>query len=264
MTTVNKTYLPAPRSLQPPFDVAVVIPTVLRATLTRAVESVYRQRFSGTIQILLGIDHMRGDVSVLGEIERDCPAHCVLSVLDLGYSTSTWHGGLHPVSCGGALRTILSYAANSRRIAYLDDDNWWGEDHLQTLGEALHQRDWAYSLRWYVDQKTGTPLCIDEWESVGPNAGIFKDRFGGFVDTNCLMIDKLACEPVLRWWSLPLRGEPHGYGEDRNVFHYLKQHHKWGSTGRATSYYVIKPSDAMHPARLKWSKEKTTAAAQAS
>jgi hypothetical protein len=38
---------------QTPFDVAVVIPTVLRPTLLRAVRSIFRQDLKGRIQILI-------------------------------------------------------------------------------------------------------------------------------------------------------------------------------------------------------------------
>ena len=132
-------------------------------------------------------------------------------------------GGLYPGASCGALRTILSYAAHSRRVAYLDDSSWWAPDHLHTLCEALNGRDWAFSLRWYVDPQTQQPLCIDEWEAVGPDAGIFKSRFGGFVPASCLMLDKVVCEPVLRWWSFPLPGDSRALSEDRNVFHFLRE-----------------------------------------
>jgi hypothetical protein len=256
MEELSTSFGAVPSHLQMPFDFAVVIPTILRPTLKRAVSSVFRQRSAGRIQILIGVDQAIGDRSVLDEIQQECPAHCALSIIDLGYSTSQRHGGLHPGASGGVLRTILSYAANSRAIAYLDDDNWFGEDHLRTLGDALSGNDWAFSYRWFVEQATGTPLCIDEWESVGPSAGVFCARFGGFVDPNCLMIDKLKCEPVLRWWCFPIPGDPRAMSEDRLVFDYLMRYHSCGATGQATSFYVIQPEDGMHPHRLRWIQEK--------
>jgi hypothetical protein len=259
MDQLATSFAPADPTVQTPFDAAVVIPSILRPTLPRAVESVFRQRFPGRIQVLVGIDRAIGDRAMLDGLRRDCPAHCALTILDLGYSTSSRHGGLYPGASGGALRTILSYAANSRAVAYLDDDNWFGKDHLRTLRDAMAGRDWAFSQRWYVEQGTGTPLCVDEWESVGPGAGVFRERFGGFVDPNCLMIDKVACEPALRWWCFPLRGDPRAMSEDRLVFDYLMRHHPWGATGRATSFYEIQPEDGMHPYRLRWIQQKREA-----
>jgi hypothetical protein len=259
MDDLTTSFVPADPAPPAPFDAAVVIPTVLRPTLRRAVASVFRQRFPGRIQILVGIDRAIGNRSVLDDLRRECPAHCALTVLDLGYSTSSRHGGLYPGASGGALRTILSYAAHSRAVAYLDDDNWFGEDHLRTLRDAMDGNDWAFSLRWFVDRDTGEPLCVDRWESVGPGAGAFRESLGGFVDTNCLMIDKVACEPTLRWWCFPLPGDPRAMSEDRMVFDDLARYHPFGATNRATSYYVIHPEDGMHPFRLQWIQQTTAA-----
>jgi hypothetical protein len=145
---------------------------------------------------------------------------------------------------------VLSYLANSRHVAYLDDDNWWGHGHLSSLLSAVEGQDYAYSHRWFVDAATLQPLAIDHWESVGPDAGVFRDRFGGFVDPNTLMIDKVRCEPVLRWWMVPADAH-RGLAADRNVFDALRRHHQGRSTGRPSCYYVMNPDDQRHPWRLK-------------
>jgi hypothetical protein len=237
---------------QRPFDVAVVIPTILRPSLLRAVASIYRQAGVASIQVLLGIDRPGGDRTLLDHLARHRPGHCALTVLDLGYSTSARNGGLHPAGTGGALRTILSYAAHSRYVAYLDDDNWWHENHLASLLHAVAGHDWAWSLRWYADDQQATPLCIDRWESVGPGAGVYRKRFGGFVDPGCLLIDKIACESVLRLWCLPLPGDRTAMSTDRPVFAYLHKRKRHAGTGLATAYYTIQPSDCMHRQRLRW------------
>jgi hypothetical protein len=237
---------------QAPCDAAVVVTTVLRPTLGRSLRSVFAQKFSGSIQILLGIDSPTEDMAVVREAARECPPSCLLSVLNLGYASAACRGGLYPGASSGALRTILSYAANSRRVAYLDDGCWWAPDHLHTLCQALAGRDWAFSLRWYFDPQSQQPLGIDEWEAVGPDAGIFKARFGGFVPASCLMLDKVVCEPVLRWWSFPLPGDSRALSEDRNVFHFLREQYRWGSTRQASCYFVLDPEDGMHRQRLDW------------
>jgi len=253
MTMTIAEYLgPDSHSRQTPYDAAVIITTIVPSTLPRALRSVFAQKLSGSIQILIGIDSPSEDGAVLREVARECPPTCLLSVLNLGYATAARRGGLYPGASNGALRTILSYAANSRRIAYLDDSSWWAPDHLHTLCEAMTGRDWAFSLRWYVDPQTQQPLCIDEWEAVGPDAGVFKARFGGFVPASCLMLDKVVCEPVLRWWSFPLPGDSRGLSEDRNVFHFLREQYRWGSTRQASCYFVLDPTDGMHRQRLDW------------
>lgn len=240
-------------------DVAVVIPTVLRPSLRQAVQSVFNQTFSGAIQVLIGVDKREGGQEVLEDALRSRPGNVQVMVFDPGYSTSVRHGGLHEARDGGALRTILSYAANSRFVAYLDDDNWWAEDHLSTLLEAIRGHQWAYSLRWFVEPQSSRPVCVDDWESVGPAGGIFREQFGGFVDPSTLMIDKVACEPLLRFWSIPLQEDAKGMSADRNIFHLLRRHYSSRPTGRPTCFYRMNPQDPLHPLREQMIARKTDA-----
>jgi hypothetical protein len=236
----------APR--QQPFDAAVVVPTLLRPSLTRAVRSIFAQDFPGRIQVLVGIDIADGDRGQLDVLRRECPGNMALDVFDLGYSTSIQHGGLYPNRCSGSLRTILTYAANSRYVAYLDDDNWWAPDHLAGLRAAIEGQDWSWSLRWFVEPEGDAPICVDEWESVGPGAGLYQERYGGFVDTSSLMVDKLACHHVMPYWSLTPYAD--GRGEDRLIFEQLKERSQRG-TGRPSSFYTLSVSDPQHLVRLQ-------------
>lgn len=241
--------LAGPEDRQRPFDVAVVMPTLLRPSLARAAASVFAQDLPGRIQLLIGIDLAEGERAQLAALAAACPSHIALDVLDLGYSTSVAHGGLYPNRCSGSLRTILSYAANSRYLAYLDDDNWWAPDHLSTLAAAIGERDWSWSQRWFVEPDApAEPIAIDRWESVGPGAGLYAERYGGFVDPSSLMLDKLACHGVLPLWSLA--AYPDGRGEDRLVFAELKSRPQRG-TGQATSFYRMSARDPQHVTRLR-------------
>jgi hypothetical protein len=233
------------RDTQTPFDVAVVIQTILRPSLSRAVRSVFRQDLKGRIQVLVGIDKKQGHDSLLDELIQQCPSHIRITVVDLGYSTSRRHGGLYSTRYGGGLRTILSYAANSRFVAYLDDDDWWAHDHLSSLLAAIQGKDWAFSYRWIVDQPTGWPICRDEWDSVGTQPGINKDRFGGFVAPSTLMLEKEACHFVLPFWSLAAWDD--ATGEDRLVFAALLKDHSWVATGKYSSYYEMRPPEQLEP-----------------
>lgn len=222
---------------QKPADVAVVIPTVFRPSLPRAVRSVFSQSEAGRIQVLIGIDKRQGDGAMLDALSNECPSHVTLTILDLGYSTSYRFGGFYSNRFSGALRTILSYAANSRYVAYLDDDDWWGRGHLSSLLSAISGKDWAFSYRWLVDSETGWPICRDEWDSVGPGAGINRERFGGFVSPSNLLLDKVACHFILPYWSLSPFAD--GTGEDRLVFRELLKHPSRAATGKYTCYYTM-------------------------
>jgi hypothetical protein len=237
--------------LQQPFDAAVIIPTTCRPSLQRAVTSVFRQIGVARIHVLIGVDVVRGDPTVIDRLLAERPPHHAVTVLDLGYSTSVRHGGLYPSQDGGALRTMLTYAANSRYVAYLDDDNWLHESHLARLRTAIEGHDWAYTLRWFVEPETLEPLAVDRWESVGPGQGVYRELFGGFVDPNSLMLDKLKCAAAIASWTIPMQGDARGRTADRIVFDRLRGHSA-GSTNTPTAYYLLNPSDANSRVRLDY------------
>lgn len=222
---------------QQPFDVAVVIQTVGRSTLGQAVESVFSQDLAGRIQLLIGVDQWKaGDASLLKELRQQCPDHIDLMILELGYATSRHYGGLYSNAYGGALRTILTYMANSRYVAYLDDDNWFAPNHLSSLVHAARGKAWAFSHRIFVDANSDTELCEDSWESMGPGKGVYGQAQGGFVDTSSILIDKLACHYAIPAWSEgPYQG---GVGEDRHFFSKIKAL-PHGGTNLPTSYYRV-------------------------
>ena len=230
-------------SLQQPFDAAVVIQTIGRPTLVQAVQSVFTQDCGGRIQILIGVDKRQGDPTLIDQLRAECPDHVALTILDPGYSTSQRHGGLYSNYFGGSLRTVLSYLANSRFVAYLDDDNWYAPQHLSALLAAIDGKSWAFSQRILVDRKADEVICNDEWESRGPGRGVYDRAFGGFVGTSGLMLDKLACHEILPTWSISRFAR--GDGEDRMVFERLKGL-PYGSTEQYTVFYRTN-LDGAHP-----------------
>jgi hypothetical protein len=242
--------------LQTPFDAAVVVPTVLRPSLLRAVRSVYAQKGAGRVQVLIGVDAPLGDAVVLDVLRRERPDHVALTVVDPGYSTSARHGGVHGAYDGGALRGVLTLLANSRRVAYLDDDNHWADDHLRSLQDAITGDVWAYALRCFVNPLTNAVVCTDEWESVGPGRGVYAKAFGGFVDPNCLMVDKVACPAVAAEWTRPLYDGGQRDSADRCVFDRLRRETPGAATGRVSVFYTLPEIDADGAQRLalirKW------------
>lgn len=225
-------------------DVAVVLPTTLRPSLPRAVRSVFAQTGVASIQLLIGVDIRQGAPAMLESLRAECPPHVGLTILDLGYSTSSRHGGVYPNHYGGALRTILSYAADAPFVAYLDDDDWWSPEHLSALLAVIPGHDWAFSNRWLVDRETGWTICRDEWDSVGPGRGINQERYGGFSCPSSLLLNKQSCHFVFPHWSLA--AFPDGTGEDRMVFAQLKEA-SWAASGRFSCYYEMAPEVQSHP-----------------
>jgi len=235
-----------------PFDITVVIPTLGRIELLKALHSIKKQDFKGRIQILIGIDKLNGDARMIKALGRDLPDHMGLMVFDPGYSTSKRHGGLHEAFDGGALRTILSYLAHAPYVAYLDDDNAWYPHHLSDLHKAIQNKHYAFSLRHFIHPDGKTPICTDIWESVGPNKGFYSNKFNGFVDPNCLMIDVQSCLKLVPLWARPIKGDAEAMSADRVIFHFLAQFAQAGSTNRVSVAYHLNDKDPMHSLRAMY------------
>ncbi len=99
---------------------------------------------------------------------------------------------------------------------------------------AVAGKAWAFSLRHFVDADSGASLCPDTWESVGPDRGVYGKAQGGFVDTNCYFMDKLACNDVFPEWAVTRFAG--GTGGDRQVLAKLRDR-PWGTNDAHTVFY---------------------------
>jgi len=228
--------------VQTPADVAVIMPTIVRPALGPALRSVFQQRFSGRIQVLVGVDRMLGDPAIIDEVMAERPDNVSVLLLNLPWSTSKRHGGVHLPGDGGSLRSILSYMANAHYVAYLDDDNAWLPDHLQQLHAAAQGKLWAFAHRMLVDGRTNTDIAHDRWDSVGPDKGRFAER-GGFVDPNCLMVNKLQGAQLFGLWAETGTGKV-AMTADRNFFRGLRQR-AFGEVVDPTVRYFLRPDNIL-------------------
>jgi hypothetical protein len=173
-------------------DVAVVYETQFEPGLEAALESLYHQNFKGSVQLLLGVERALAAPREIKAILQAAPRHIAVDVIDLGYPTQRRFGGVHR---GGALRTVLSLAARSRRVTYMDDATVLFPGHLAGLIDALGSHAWAWT-RWYDDYQT-------------------EHLDGQYLPPAALMIDKIICQPVLHFWTFGeqqgSRERPEGY-----------------------------------------------------
>jgi hypothetical protein len=236
-------------------DIAIVIVTICRQALLRAVRSIYYQKFNGRLQILIGVDHDKfGQKSSLqAKLEEERPDNVTLTWIDLGYSTSRRHGGPHASFYGGSLRSALTLLADAEIVMYLDDDDWLSEDHCASILGAIANKKWAFSYSIYADGNTGKGLCIDELESVGVNRGCYAKKLGGFVRPSGLAVNKLQLMKIHHLWSIS--AFPTGDGEDRLIFDLLR-HESHGCTGKATVFCAIDPNDVLHAMRVAFMQSK--------
>ena len=234
-------------------DISIVITTVGRDSILRALSSIFQQRFIGNIQVIIALDmDLYGKYIIYKKVINDtCPSNINLTWIELGYSTSIKHGGIHSCKFGGSLRTIMSFMARSKYVMYLDDDDWLAVDHIKDILNSIENRYWSYAYCYYADGNNDLPLCIDKIESVGVNKGIYKEKFGGFVRPSGMLVNKLLVSEYLYLWA----DSPYesGDGEDRLIFDKLR-YLEHACTGNPTVYYSLDPKDANHNLRLNYMK----------
>jgi hypothetical protein len=235
------------------FDIAVVLQTIARPSVYRAIRSVFEQRLGGRIHLLIGVDRGEDDRDIRDYV-RSAPDNVVCSIVNIGMSNATIYGGVYSNRFGGSLRAALSLLANAQYVAYLDDDDWWDDSHLALMLTALADAQWAFSLRRYVNPLTQAEIGEDRWESVGPGKGAYNEQFGGFVCPSCLALDKMHFAHLLHMWGYsPFDA---GDGEDRLFFELLvNSGASWAGTNAVTTSYAINPADKNHPRRLEWFEE---------
>jgi len=232
-------------------DISVVISSVCRLTLIRSVESIFNQDFEGKIQVLVGVDiDLEGnEAKIRQHLESIRPDFCTLTWINIGYSTSERHGGVHSCYFGGSLRTALSFLADSKYVMYLDDDDWLASSHCSLMYSSIGDNHWVASHCVFADSNTSEGICVDLIESVGVGKGVYRDLYGGFVRPSGLMINKLKLLPILSLWSQSLFEG--GDGEDRLIFQAIKESsHIF--LKEATIFYSMDPKDANHKMRMEY------------
>jgi len=149
--------------------VMVITPTTGKDTLEQALLSVERQTVETEHLIVLdgkGMSTKPGETKLRKVIQ-----------LPENVGANNWYG--HRVYAA------LPLIVNADYILFLDEDNWFEPNHVETMINKIKSKDlmWAYSLRRICDER-GQYVCDDDCESLGRNPTYY-DHTLNFVDTNC-------------------------------------------------------------------------------
>jgi len=172
--------------------VTVITSTVGSPLLKNCLQSVQNQTYSD-IQHLLVVDGSPYHNMVLAALP-DQPKE--ISIVALPYSTGKDRYNGHRNLAAGV------YLAKGDIVCFLDDDNTFTPDHIQSCFDRLKEfpwgMHWVYSFRNIIDQ-SGTFLCQDNCESLGEWPSILNPN-DYFVDMNCYFLPKvlaLAITPLM-------------------------------------------------------------------
>jgi hypothetical protein len=131
----------------------------------------------------------------------------------------------------------MSFIAEGDYICFLDQDNWYEDNHIESLVDVIQRgNDWAYSLRKIVSQE-GTYICNDDCESLGKWNSVINDKF---IDVNCFMIPKMAAINFSPYWYRRARHPQEQPEVDRILSPFMMQNfQKFDTNGEYTVNYRV-------------------------
>jgi glycosyltransferase involved in cell wall biosynthesis len=211
-----------------PKTVTVLTPTIGSPKLQDAINSVEAQTYEH-VQHLCVVDGPDYWEQVMSNVDVDRE----------GSTTKFTFSPENTGKAGGDFYGHRIYAAyphliNTDYIFFLDEDNWYYPNHVESLVKVLETNDFAYSLRKIYD-KDKNYICRDNCESLGKwpiylthNTG--KEQY--LIDTSAFAFRREFLIKVSRFWH-------HGWGGDRNFFYNVKDNSMWDTNGKHTLCYRL-------------------------
>ena len=169
-------------------SVAVVTTTLGRQTLTKAIQSVKDQTRKATHYVFIhGAEY--SDKTIPHLADDTVAVHLPRANGGGGY-------GMAPVFA------LAPFAITEDVICYLDDDNWYEPDHIESLVEMIEKHDlgWAYSYRKIVDNE-GSFICEDNCESLGMQLNSDNQYL---VDNSCYAVRTNVARRHSHAWYVPV------------------------------------------------------------
>jgi glycosyltransferase involved in cell wall biosynthesis len=198
---------------------AVVTSSIGRDTLRRTIESVKKQTYPCTHYVFVnGPEYWEAAKEIL----KDYPGTKV-TYIPVGTGVNNY--GMAGVFAASPFLVLEDV------ILYLDDDNYYAADHVESLVSMIDQYGlgWACSLRTVVDTKNN--LSVDDnCESLGFWKSI--DDYH-LVDNSCYAVRRSLAVQTCHAWYVP-------FVSDRRFLQALfKSNSPFGCSGRHTSYYEV-------------------------
>lgn len=199
--------------------VAVITSTIGRSELRRAIESVRRQRYPCKHYIFVDGQAYHSQAEAIVKEYPDV----VVTYLPMNTGANGW--------TNSSINAIAPFLVKEDLICYLDDDNWYEENHIASGVNVLQSQkaDYVYALRNFYD-KQARFICWDTYESLGeircgwevppPVTISFEGREYRYevnlnsrhhIDTNCYMMKSDLARLIAPAWYSGTRNDQHVY-----------------------------------------------------
>jgi glycosyltransferase involved in cell wall biosynthesis len=184
--------------------VSVITATTGGVRLADCIESVRTQTYKNIEHYVIvdGSDRWEQTSEILNAMEFPNGNNEFVIVLPHATGLNRFNG--HRIYGG------FSFLTNGDYIAWLDDDNEFTPNHIESLVKITQEKqlDWAYSLRQIVDSK-GEFICNDDCENLGKYKSVLNDHF---VDVSCFFVRRELAVNIAPIWHRQAR-PPNGMME---------------------------------------------------
>ena len=210
--------------------ITVITPTIGSPKLLDAINSVQNQTYN--VNHLIVVDGSEYTDKVLNMAPKNA-VFKNLNIVVTPENTGKTGGDFY----GHRIYAAYPHLLNSDYILFLDEDNWYEPDHVETLVRAIEEKnlDFSYSLRkiYSPDKKY---LCDDNCESLG-KWEIFMSRKSPhgkqyLVDTSSFCFRRDFLQSTCHLWHA-------GWGGDRKYLYAVKDSCNWNTSGKHTLCYRL-------------------------
>ena len=207
-------------------SVVVITPTIGSSKLADAVESVTNQTYKNVQHLIVvdGDEHFSKAVDVL-----PFSPNSNMKILPLPWNTGKTGGDFY----GHRIYAGIPHLVNADYIFFLDEDNWYEPDHVESLVKVLNDgNDFAVSLR-KIYQPDKTYVCDDNCEALGKWPIYFTHNDPQYLaDTSSFAFRTGFLQQTCHLWHS-------GWGGDRRYFYAVMQHVKWDTNYKHTLCYRL-------------------------
>jgi glycosyltransferase involved in cell wall biosynthesis len=158
--------------------IMVITPTTGKDTVIKAIESVANQTVKTEHLIVVDGNDAWEKLEAYGDLFKYGVTKQLRSItLPENVGANGWYG--HRVYAAMPLMVNADY------ILFLDEDNWFEPNHVETMIAKIKSKDlmWSYSLRRIINERDEY-VFDDDCEALG-RYPTFYDHTLNFVDTNC-------------------------------------------------------------------------------
>ena len=213
--------------------VTVITPTIGSPKLLDAITSVATQTYNCKHLIVIDgpdfVDEVMSIINITNMMDPKPNIQVIVSPENTGKTGGNFYGH--------RIYAAYPHLINSDYILFLDEDNWYEPNHVQSLIETIESKnlDFSFSLRKIFNPER-TYLLDDNCESLG-KWPIFMSRHSPhgpqfLIDTSSFCFKREFIQKTCHFWHA-------GWGGDRQYLYAVRDHAKYDTNGKHTLCYRL-------------------------